>query len=211
MECFDISHTQGDFTIASCVVFDEKGPKKNDYRRFNITGITPGDDYAAMKQALTRRYKRLIVENKLPDILIVDGGKGQVGVATRVFRELNINTVLVGIAKGPDRKVGWERLIIAAQNKEITLPSDSPALHLLQYIRDEAHRFAITAHRKKRQHASLDSSLETIEGIGPKRRHALLQRFGGIRELAKAPLEEIAKVNGVNLELANRIFKHFHP
>lgn len=211
MECFDISHTQGVETVASCVVFDTEGPRKSDYRRFNISGITPGDDYAALEQAITRRFKRLQQEQQLPDVLIIDGGKGQVSVAERVLESLQIEGVtLLGIAKGPDRKAGWERLILVAEDKELTLPSDSPALHLLQHIRDEAHRFAITSHRKKRQHASLDSSLESIEGVGPKRRQALLRRFGGLRELAKAPLAEIAKVNGINNELAARIFEHFH-
>lgn len=211
MECFDISHTQGQETVASCVVFDKEGPRKNDYRRFSINNITPGDDYAAMEQAITRRFKRLVQEQRLPDVLIIDGGKGQVAVAKRALDALQVDGVLLlGIAKGPDRKVGWERLILVAEEKELSLPADSPALHLLQHIRDEAHRFAITTHRKKRQHAQLDSSLETIEGVGPKRRQALLRRFGGLRELAKAPLDEIAKVNGISNELAARIFQHFH-
>lgn len=212
MECFDISHTQGAETIASCVVFNASGPCKREYRRFNISGITPGDDYAAMEQAITRRFKRLKEEQCLPDVLIIDGGKGQITVAQRVFSTLNINNVkLLGIAKGPLRKAGWERLILADESQEMTLPSDSPALHLLQHIRDEAHRFAITAHRKKREKASLDSSLETIEGIGAKRRQALLRRFGGLRELAKAPIGEIAKTHGISIELATRIYEHFHP
>lgn len=210
MECFDISHTQGEATIASCVVFDAQGPSKRHYRKFNITGITPGDDYAAMEQAISRRFKRLIQEERLPDILIVDGGKGQMTVARRVFADLGITGVrLVGIAKGPDRKAGFERLIIGDDSQEITLPADSSALHLLQHIRDESHRFAITAHRKKRQKASFDSSLDHIEGIGPKRRQALLSRFGGIRELAKAPIEEIAKVHGISAALAEKIYRHF--
>ncbi|MFC3909177.1 excinuclease ABC subunit UvrC [Legionella dresdenensis] len=211
MECFDISHTQGQSTIASCVVFDSQGPKKSEYRRFNIEGITPGDDYAAMKQALTRRFKRLVSQQDFPDILIIDGGKGQVAIAQQVLAELEVQSVTVlGIAKGPDRKAGWERLLLAAEGTEITLPADSPALHLLQHIRDEAHRFAITWHRKKRQKAGLESSLELIEGVGPKRRQALLQRFGGLRELARAPQDEIAKVPGISAELAIRIYQHFH-
>jgi len=211
MECFDISHTQGDETVASCVVFDAEGPSKRDYRRFNITGITPGDDYAAMEQAIRRRLKRLSDASSLPDVLIVDGGKGQMSMARQVFDKLQIQGVtLVGIAKGPDRKAGWERLIIDESNQEITLAPDSPALHLLQYIRDEAHRFAITTHRKKRQKVSFESSLESIPGIGAKRRQALLTRFGGIRELAKAPIEEILKVRGINQDLAIRIYQHFH-
>lgn len=211
MECFDISHTQGEATVASCVVFDEQGPVKSQYRRFNIEGITAGDDYAAMEQAIGRRFKRLLSEQRLPDLLIVDGGKGQVNVAKRVLEGLGIDEVLLlGVAKGPDRKAGWERLIMVAEDKEITLPADSPALHLLQHIRDEAHRFAITGHRNKRQKARTDSTLESIEGVGPKRRQALLHRFGGIRELARASIEEITKVNGINTELAERIYQFFH-
>jgi excinuclease ABC subunit C len=211
MECFDISHTQGTSTIASCVVFDTEGPRKQDYRKFNIEGITPGDDYAAMDQALTRRFKRLLDEQNLPDLLIIDGGKGQVSVAQHVLQNLGVNEVtLVGVAKGPERKAGWERLILVAQNQEISLAEDSPALHLLQHIRDEAHRFAITAHRKKRQKTSLGSSLESIEGLGPKRRQALLQRFGGLREVVRAPIEELAKVPGISSDLAQRIYEHFH-
>ena len=211
MECFDISHTQGAETVASCVVFNANGPCKREYRHFNISGITPGDDYAAMEQAITRRFRRLKEEKRLPDVLIIDGGKGQITAARRVFVALDIvGVTLLGIAKGPARKAGWERLILADESQEITLPTDSPALHLLQHIRDEAHRFAITAHRKKRQKASLDSSLETIEGIGAKRRQALLRRFGGLRELAKAPIDEIAKTQGISVELATRIYAHFH-
>lgn len=211
MECFDVSHTQGEATVASCVVFDASGPRRNEYRRFNISNITPGDDYAAMRQAIARRFKRLLKEQSLPDLLIIDGGKGQVAVAKEVLADLGIEGLsLLGIAKGPDRKAGWERLILVSENKEITLPADSKALHLLQQIRDEAHRFAISAHRKKRQHLSLDSSLETIEGIGPKKRQALLRRFGGLRELAKAPVDELRKVAGISKELAERLFQHFH-
>lgn len=211
MECFDISHTQGEATIASCVVFDGDGPNPSEYRRFNIEGITPGDDYAAMEQAITRRFKRLLEAQSLPDILIIDGGKGQVAIAQRVLAALNVTCVtLLGIAKGPSRKAGWEKLILVHEAREITLPDDSKALHLLQHIRDEAHRFAITAHRKKRQKNRLESTLEDIEGVGAKRRQALLHRFGGLRELAKAPLEEIAKVPGISEHLAQRIFQHFH-
>lgn len=212
MECFDISHTQGDSTVASCVVFDADGPAKKEYRRFSINGITPGDDYAAMEQVLTRRFKRLKAESTYPDILIIDGGKGQVEVARRVLDSLGVNGVtLLGIAKGPDRRAGWERLILVDQGREITLPEESQALHLLQHIRDEAHRFAITTHRKKRQKASFDSSLNSIEGVGPKKRQVLLHYFGGIRELAKASIAEITKVAGISVELAIRIFEHFHP
>ena len=211
MECFDISHTQGSETVASCVVFDKNGPCKREYRKFNIANITPGDDCAAMEQVLTRRFKKLYITKNLPDLLIVDGGKGQVEIARRVLATLDIVGVnLIGIAKGPGRKAGLERIILADENSEITLSEDSPALHLLQQIRDEAHRFAITAHRKKREKRSLDSSLESIAGIGAKRRRALLVRFGGIRELAKAPIDEIAKVHGISEELAERIYQYFH-
>lgn len=211
MECFDISHTQGEATVASCVVFDREGPSSKNYRRFNIEGITPGDDYAAMEQAITRRFKRLVEAQSLPDVLIIDGGKGQISVAQNVLASLNITTVtLLGIAKGPSRKEGWEKLILVHEAQELTLPPDSKALHLLQLIRNEAHRFAITAHRKKRQKKRLQSTLEEIEGVGAKRRQALLHRFGGIRELAKAPLAEIAKVPGINAHLAQRIFQFFH-
>lgn len=211
MECFDISHTQGEATIASCVVFDENGPCSSEYRRFNIEGITPGDDYAAMQQAITRRFKRLIELQSLPDLLIIDGGKGQVAVAKRVLELLQVNNItLLGIAKGPGRKAGWEKLILVNEDREFTLPEDSKALHLLQHIRDEAHRFAITAHRKKRQKARLESTLEDIEGVGARRRQALLHRFGGLRELAKASAEEIAKVAGISEHLAQRIYNYFH-
>jgi excinuclease ABC subunit C len=211
MECFDISHTQGEATIASCVVFDNEGPCPSEYRRFNITDITPGDDYAAMEQAITRRFKRLVEAQSLPDILIIDGGKGQVGVAKRVLASLNVTgVILLGIAKGPLRKSGWERFILVNEAREFTLPEDSKASHLLQHIRDEAHRFAITAHRKKRQKARTDSILESIEGVGAKRRQALLGRFGGLRELAKASLDELIKVPGINASLAERIYQHFH-
>lgn len=211
MECFDISHTQGEATIASCVVFDNEGPCPSEYRRFNITGITPGDDYAAMEQVLTRRFKRLIEAQSLPDILIIDGGKGQVNVAQTVLHNLNVSGVLLlGIAKGPLRKAGWERFILVNESREFSLPEDSKASHLLQHIRDEAHRFAITAHRQKRQKARTDSTLEEIEGVGAKRRQALLQRFGGLRELAKASADELSKVPGINASLAERIYQYFH-
>jgi excinuclease ABC subunit C len=213
MECFDISHTQGEATVASCVVFDAEGPKRASYRRFNIRDVTPGDDYGAMRQALERRFKRLQEDAQdFPDLLIIDGGKGQVNIAKEVLSQLAITTVnIIGIAKGPQRKAGLERLLLVAQNREITLPSDSKALHLLQHIRDEAHRFAITGHRQKRQKARFESALDSIEGVGPKRRQALLRRFGAMAELAKAPLIEITKVAGINQALAKRIYSYFHP
>ncbi len=211
IECFEISETLCHDIIASCVVFGAHGPAKREYRRFNITGITPGDDYAAMEQAITRRFKRLIHEQKFPDVLIIDGGKGQVARAKQVFEQLSIeNVMLLGVAKGPTRKAGWERLILADQRQELTCPMDSPALHLIQHIRDEAHRFAISAHRQKRQKLSMSSTLESLPGIGKKRRHALLQRFGGIQDLSKASVEEISKVSGISHGLAIRIYEHFH-
>lgn len=211
MECFDISHTQGNETVASCVIFDAKGPVNSQYRRFNIENITPGDDYAAMKQAVTRRFKHLLETHNLPDILIIDGGKGQVSVAVQVLQDLHITDVkIIGVAKGPERKAGWEKLILTDHKQEISLPPDSPALHLLQHIRNEAHRFAITSHRKKRNKATFESSLESLEGIGPKRKQALLYWFGGVRELSKASVEEIAKVQGISEALAKKIYDHFH-
>ncbi len=212
MECFDISHTQGEQTVASCVVFNEQGPSKKDYRRFNIGGITPGDDYAAMKQVLLRRAKVYIQDEKSrPQLVIIDGGKGQVNIAVDVLKEFMLKgLVVLGVAKGPLRKAGMETLILAHQDKEFTLPADSKALHLLQQIRDEAHRFAITLHRAKRQKKTLESSLQSIPGIGPMRRKILLKNFGGLRELSRASIEEIAKVPGISYDLAQRIFEHFH-
>jgi excinuclease ABC subunit C len=210
MECFDISHALGEATIASCVVFDAQGPCPSEYRRFNIEGITPGDDYAALEQAITRRFKRLIEKQSLPDVLIIDGGKGQVAVAEKVLKGLNVSDVLLlGIAKGPSRKAGWEKLILVNQQREFVVAEDSLALHLLQHIRDEAHRFAITAHRKKRKKARTDSILEQIEGVGAKRRRALLIHFGGLRELSRSSLEELLKVPGISASLAQRIYQHF--
>jgi len=208
MEAFDISHTQGELTVASCVVFDAHGPLKKDYRRFNIEGITPGDDYAAMRQVLERRAKAYQQNPSLrPDLLVIDGGLGQVRVAQEVLGQTQ---VILGIAKGPSRKAGMETLILADARQMFQLDPKNPALHLLQHLRDEAHRFAITLHRQKRQKRGLDSSLLSIPGIGPVRRRQLLQFFGGIHDLSRASIEEIAKVPGINLELAGKIFAHFH-
>lgn len=211
MECFDISHTQGESTVASCVVFNRQGPCKNEYRQFNIENITPGDDYAAIKQAIERRFRRLQQDNNLPDVLIVDGGKGQRSSALEVFHKLGIDQViLIGIAKGVSRKVGWERLILSDTNAEIQLEPHSQALHLLQHIRDEAHRFAISRHRNKRQKTRNTSALEHIEGIGTRRRQALLQRFGGLQALKSAAPKEIAKVPGISFALAEKIYEYLH-
>ncbi|MGA7802007.1 MAG: excinuclease ABC subunit UvrC [Gammaproteobacteria bacterium] len=211
MECFDISHTRGEATVASCVVFDGEGPVKSDYRRFNIEGIEPGDDYAAMEQALRRRYTRLKQgEGKLPDLLLIDGGKGQVAAACRVLEELQVEGVqVVGVAKGPERRPGMETLHVVGDG-ERHLPPDSPALHLIQQVRDEAHRFAITGHRQRRSKARSTSPLEAIPGVGPKRRQQLLRQFGGIRELARAGVEDLAKIRGISRELAQDIYDALH-
>jgi len=213
LECFDISHTQGEATVASCVVFDSEGPKKSDYRRFNIEGIEPGDDYAAMRQALTRRYRRLKEgEAPLPDILFIDGGKGQVRQAREVLEELQVTGVtLIGVAKGEGRKPGLESLVLSDSPTPTILPANSPALHLIQQIRDEAHRFAITGHRQRRAKARTTSPLEGIPGLGPKRRQTLLKHFGGQRGVSAASAEELAKVPGISRDLAQRIYDTFHP
>ena len=212
MECFDISHTMGESTVASCVVFDQQGPVKSDYRRFNIEGIQAGDDYAALRQALTRRYKRLQQgEGRFPDILFIDGGKGQLRQAIEVLSELQVvGLVVVGVAKGPDRKPGLETLVFSEKPTPIMLPSDSPALHLIQQIRDEAHRFAITGHRQRRAKARTRSPLEQIPGLGPKRRQSILKHFGGIRGVSRAGIEELATVPGVSGRIAQDIYDAFH-
>lgn len=212
IECFDISHTMGEATVASCVVFDTNGALKSDYRRFNIEGITPGDDYAAMHQALTRRFKRLKEgEGKYPDILLIDGGKGQLSQAEKVLEELQvIGVILIGVAKGPTRKPGVEQLILSGSETPIILPTDSPARHLIQQVRDEAHRFAITGHRQRRAKARRSSSLEGIPGLGPKRRQQLLRQFGGLQEVMRAGVEDLAKVKGISRQLAQGIYDAFH-
>ncbi len=212
LECFDISHSSGEATVASCVVFGPEGPLKSDYRRFNIEGVTAGDDYAAMHQALTRRFRRLKDgEGKMPDILLVDGGKGQLNMAREVLQELAVvDLVLLGVAKGVTRKPGLETLYLNDAEHEFTLPGDSPALHLIQQIRDEAHRFAITGHRARRGKARRTSSLEEVPGVGPKRRRDLLKHFGGLQELARASVEEIAKAPGISKKLAELIYAVLH-
>ena len=212
IECFDISHTQGEAPVASCVVFDLEGPVKSDYRRFNIAGIEPGDDYAALRQAVERRYRRLKAgEGKLPDLLLIDGGKGQVSVVHGVLEELQIEGVpLVGVAKGRERKPGKEQLFLSGSRRPTILPADSAALHLIQQIRDEAHRFAITGHRLRRGKARRESVLEHIPGVGDKRRQLLLKNFGGLREVARAGVEDLARVPGISRELAQKIYDTFH-
>ncbi len=212
IECFDISHSQGEGTVASCVVFDREGARKSDYRRFNISDITPGDDYAAMEQALLRRYTRLKKEDAaLPELLLIDGGKGQVSSAQKVMEELQISEILlVGVSKGPERRAGMEILHIPSQQRELDLAPDSPALHLVQQIRDEAHRFAITGHRQRRAKARNVSPLEGIPGVGPRRRQQLLKHFGGMQEVARAGVEDLGKVSGISRDLAQKIYDTFH-
>ncbi|WOT03760.1 excinuclease ABC subunit UvrC [Shewanella youngdeokensis] len=209
MECFDISHTMGESTVASCVVFNREGPNKAEYRRYNINGITPGDDYAAMKQAITRRFDKVSSGGKTPDILFIDGGIGQLRIAQKIVDEkfvaLDRAPTLIGVAKGEGRKPGLETLIYGDNEVSFTLPADSGALHLIQHIRDESHRFAITGHRNKRQKTRNTSKLESIDGIGPKRRKALLQHLGGLQEVKGASVAELAKVPGISLEMAQTI------
>jgi excinuclease ABC subunit C len=207
IECYDVSHTQGEATVASCVVFNREGAKKADYRRFNINDVTPGDDYAALEQALKRRYTKLKTANeKCSDIILIDGGKGQLHIAERVMEELQVSGVLLmAIAKGRARKPGMEVISVQGREQPLRLPADSLAMHLLQQIRDEAHRFAITAHRGQRGKARQHSSLEDIPGIGAKRRRALLHHFGGLQEVRRAGVEAIAKVPGISRQLAQAI------
>ncbi len=212
IECFDISHSSGESTVASCVVYDLNGPVKSDYRRFNIQDVTAGDDYAAMEQALTRRYTRLQQgEGVLPDVLLIDGGKGQLNKAKAVMAELGVNDVrLVGVAKGTTRKAGFETLFIDDIGNAKYLSGDSPALHLIQVVRDEAHRFAITGHKQARDKKRRASVLEDIPGIGSKRRRQLLRHFGGLQEVQKASIEELAKVEGISKKIAEEIYSSLH-
>jgi excinuclease ABC subunit C len=212
MECFDISHTSGQQTVASCVVFNRDGPLKSDYRTFNIEGITPGDDYAAMAQALARRYKKPTIDAKIPDILFIDGGKGQLAQAESHFEDWpsELTPTLVGVAKGASRKAGLETLILAGSHETIPMQSDSPGLHLIQHIRDESHRFAISGHRNRRQKVKKTSTLEGIPGVGPKKRQALLKYSGGLQGLKKASKQEITKVPGISVELADIIYDYLH-
>lgn len=212
LECFDISHSSGEATVASCVVMGPEGPLKSDYRRYNIEGVAPGDDYAAMRQALQRRFARLAEgEGKRPDILLVDGGKGQLNMAREVLQELGLHDLLLlGVAKGTTRKPGLEVLYRDTADQAFTLPADSPALHLIQQVRDEAHRFAITGHRARRSKARRTSRLEDVAGVGPIRRRELLKHFGGLQELGRASVEEIAKTPGISKKLAEQIYAVLH-
>jgi excinuclease ABC subunit C len=212
MECFDISHSSGEATVASCVVFDGNGARKADYRKFNIEDIAGGDDYAAMQQALERRYKRLARgEGQLPDILFIDGGKGQVSQARQVLATYDISSVkVIGVAKGTTRKAGFETLIDADSGTEMRLRGDHPGLHLIQQIRDEAHRFAISGHRGRRAKARKQSILEEIPGVGAQRRRDLLRHFGSAKAIQNAGVEELAKIKGISATIARTIYEHLH-
>jgi excinuclease ABC subunit C len=212
IECFDVSHTMGEAAVASCVVYNGVGMAKSDYRRYNIAGVTAGDDYGAMRQVLERRYRKVVSgEGKMPDLILVDGGKGQVAVARQVMEELGLGDVpLVGVAKGEERKPGMETLVFANGREPVHLQKDHPGLHLIQQVRDEAHRFAIEAHRARRGKARTRSSLDGIMGIGAARRQRLLARFGGVRELVAASVDEITQVKGISRQLAERIYRELH-
>jgi excinuclease ABC subunit C len=212
IECFDISHTMGEATVASCVVFDQGAMQNSQYRRYNIEGITPGDDYAAMRDALTRRYTKIAAgEGKVPDIIFIDGGKGQLGIAEQVMLEVGLpGVLLLGIAKGEERKPGLEQLFFPGRDEPLRVKADNPGLHLLQQIRDEAHRFAITGHRGRRAKARVTSSLEDIEGVGAKRRQKLLTRFGGLAGVRNAGVDELAQVEGISQTLAEKIYEELH-
>jgi excinuclease ABC subunit C len=212
IECFDISHTMGEATVASCVVYDRQQMQKSEYRRFNIRDITPGDDYAAMRQVLGRRYERVTAEaGRIPDLVLIDGGRGQVSAARAALVELGLHQVcVVGVAKGPERKPGLEELILESDARTLELPPTNPGLHLIQAIRDEAHRFAIVGHRARRGKSRTTSMLNEIPGIGAKRRQALIEHFGGLRGVQAAAIDDIAKVEGISRPLAERIYKHLH-
>ncbi len=212
IECFDISHTRGEATVASCVVFGPEGPEKSRYRRFHIRGITPGDDYAAMHQALMRRFRKLAEgEGERPDLLLIDGGRGQVRQAQEVFTELGLSGLcVIGVAKGPGRRAGEENLVIASSGRILHPGTASPALHLIDAVRDEAHRFAIHGHRKRREKARERSVLEDVPGVGPRRRAALLRAFGGLHGVEAAGVEELMAVGGIHRNLAERIYAALH-
>jgi excinuclease ABC subunit C len=212
IECFDISHTMGEATVASCVVYDRQQMQKSEYRRFNIRGITPGDDYAAMRQVLERRYERTSAEGgKIPDLILIDGGRGQVNIASAVLHDLGLHQIcVVGVAKGPERKPGMEELILESGDRSLELAPSHPGLHLIQQIRDEAHRFAVVGHRARRGKARTTSMLNEIPGIGAKRRQALIEHFGGLRGVQAAAVDDIAKVAGISRPLAERIYHHLH-
>jgi excinuclease ABC subunit C len=212
IECFDISHTMGEATVAACVVYDRQQMQKAEYRRFNIRDVAPGDDYAAMRQVLARRYERVTAEaGKIPDLILIDGGKGQANIASAVLHDLGLHQVcVVGVAKGAERKPGEEELILESESRTLQLAPSHPGLHLIQAIRDEAHRFAIVGHRARRGRARTRSMLNEIPGIGAKRRQALIEHFGGLRGVQAAAVDDIAKVAGISRPLAERIYRHLH-
>jgi len=202
----------GEATVASCVVYDNSAMQSGEYRRYNINGVEPGDDYGAMRQVLDRRYRKIVEgEGKLPDLILIDGGKGQVSTALEVLGELGLSDLpMIGVAKGEERKAGLEQLFFAERSEPLRLPSDHPGLHLIQQIRDEAHRFAISGHRNRRAKARNRSTLEEIGGIGVKRRQRLLSRFGGLKGVASASVEELAQVEGISPQLAEKIYQQLH-
>ncbi|MBK9325504.1 MAG: excinuclease ABC subunit UvrC [Hydrogenophilales bacterium] len=212
IECFDVSHTMGEATVVSCVVFDNGAMQSSEYRRYNVANPRPGDDYAALREAISRRYGKLAEgEGKLPDLLLIDGGKGQLHVAVDVLSELGLGDLpMVGVAKGVERKAGMEQLFLPGEVEPLRLPPDHPGLHLIQQVRDEAHRFAITGHRARRGKARTQSSLEDIAGVGAKRRQKLLQAFGGLRGVVDAGVEELARVDGISHDLAEKIYRELH-
>ena len=212
IECFDISHTMGEATVASCVVYDNFSMRNNEYRRYNISGITPGDDYAAIRDALNRRYQKIVTgEGQLPDMILIDGGQGQVNAAKQALEELGISDAnLLGVAKGEGRKPGLEQLIFPTHKKPLQLPADNAGLHLIQQIRDEAHRFAIQGHRSRRGKSRTSSTLENIAGVGAKRRQGLLARFGGLKGVLTASIEELQQTEGISRQLAEEIYKALH-
>jgi excinuclease ABC subunit C len=212
IECFDVSHTMGEATVAACVVYDRQQLQKAEYRRFNIRDVTPGDDYGAMRQVLARRYERVTAEaGKIPDLILIDGGKGQAKIASTVLHDLGLHQVcVVGVAKGPGRKPGEEELILESESRTLELAPSHPGLHLIQAIRDETHRFAIVGHRARRAKARTTSMLNEIPGIGAKRRQALIEHFGGLRGVQAAAVDDIAKVEGISRPLAERIYRHLH-
>jgi excinuclease ABC subunit C len=211
IECFDISHTGGEQTVASCVVFTPEGPLKSAYRRFNIRNVEPGDDYAAMREVIERRFRSVTEAALLPDLVLIDGGKGQLAEAEQAIRELGIGSIrLAGVAKGAGRKPGRERIYLSGRATPVPLAADSAALHLIQQIRDEAHRFALAGHRGRRQKRARKSVLEDVSGLGPKRRQALLRHFGGLQAVARAGVDELARVHGISRQLAESIYQRFH-
>jgi len=213
IECFDVSHTMGESAIASCVVMGPEGPIKSDYRRFNLRGLTPGDDYAGMHQAVERHFTRVLRgESPMPDVLLIDGGQGQLQAAQDALDSVGaVPAITLGVAKGADRRVGQERLFLAGRDTPLILPADSPALRLIQRVRDEAHRFAIAGHRKARDRTRRESLLEEIPGLGPARRRELLKAFGGLQGVRQASVEDLAKVHGIGRPLAEKIYERMNP